>query len=65
MEEKEDLPKSAGRPVFMCQVEIVDSEGKELGPNEPGVVMAKSPYTMKGYWNLPKKPKKQWRTVGS
>ena len=49
----------------MCQVEIVDSEGKELGPNEPGVVMAKSPYTMKGYWNLPKKPKKQWRTVGS
>ena len=57
VEEKEDLLKSAGRPVFMCQVKIVDSEGKELGPNEPGVVMAKSPYTMKGYWNLPEKTK--------
>lgn len=54
-EEKEELLNSAGRPTLMCRVKIADREGKEMGLNEPGVVLAKSPYSMNGYWELPEK----------
>jgi acyl-CoA synthetase (AMP-forming)/AMP-acid ligase II len=45
---------SCGKPYMHTQIRIVDSEGKQVGPNEPGEVLMKGPNMMKGYWNRPK-----------
>ena len=54
-EEKEKkwkrLKSSIGRPLPDVTIRIVDEEGKPLGPNVPGVILAKSPRIMKGYWD--------------
>lgn len=45
------LKSSIGRPLPDVTIRIVDEEGKPLGPNIPGVILAKSPRIMKGYWD--------------
>lgn len=45
--------RSAGRPVPIAEVRIVDATGQELGPNQVGEITARGPMVMKGYWNKP------------
>ena len=45
--------RSAGRVVVGCEVRIVDDEGADLGVDEVGEIVARSPGAMLGYWNLP------------
>jgi len=44
-----------GVPVSDTDAKIVDSdtEERELGPNEPGVLCIHGPQVMKGYWHMP------------
>ncbi len=46
--------RSAGRPVPIAEVRIVDGEGHELPPGQVGEISARGPMVMKGYWNKPK-----------
>jgi long-chain acyl-CoA synthetase len=44
---------SVGQPVPGCTVRIVDDEGRELPPGQPGEVVCTSPGVMSGYWRSP------------
>jgi acyl-CoA synthetase (AMP-forming)/AMP-acid ligase II len=46
--------RSAGRPVPIAEVRIVDELGKELAPGQIGEICARGPMVMQGYWNKPK-----------
>ena len=47
------LLSSCGIPVATCEVKLLDSNGNEVGPGEPGEICARTPAAMDGYWKLP------------
>ncbi|PRP94165.1 Long-chain-fatty-acid--CoA ligase [Enhygromyxa salina] len=47
-------PGSVGQPVPGCDAAIIDEEGDELPPGEPGELIVVSNGIMDGYWNLPR-----------
>ena len=46
-------PDSVGAPVPVCEVRIVDEEGRELPLGEVGELWIKGPNVVEGYWNDP------------
>jgi len=44
---------SCGRPTLLTQIKLLDSEGNEVRPGQPGEIVAKSPNIMAGYLNRP------------
>jgi long-chain acyl-CoA synthetase len=46
---------SCGQPAIDVDVKIVDDQGKQLGFNEVGEILARHVWVMKGYWNKPEK----------
>ncbi len=53
-------PGSVGAPVPICDVKLVDSEGKEIGSGI-GELCIKGPNVVKGYWNKPEETAKAFR----
>jgi len=51
---RERLLRSAGTPITIAEVRIVDGEDKELPFGQVGEIVARGPMVMKGYWNKPK-----------
>jgi len=49
----QDRLASCGRPVEGIDVRIINSEGGDVPPGEPGEVIIKGPTVMAGYWNSP------------
>jgi acyl-CoA synthetase (AMP-forming)/AMP-acid ligase II len=52
-EEKEKKIKrlaSIGKPMADVEMKVIDDDGKTLGPNEVGEILAKGPRVMSGYW---------------
>lgn len=47
-----DKPGSAGRPLELAEVEIVNDSGKILEPGKSGEIVVRGPQVFKGYWNL-------------
>jgi acyl-CoA synthetase (AMP-forming)/AMP-acid ligase II len=47
------LIRAAGRAVPGVTLRIVDDEGHDVAPGEPGEVVARGPHVMLGYWNRP------------
>ncbi|MGB0467938.1 MAG: AMP-binding protein [Pontibacterium sp.] len=45
---------SIGVPMIHTDVCIIDSDGKEVGVNEPGELCVKGPQVMRGYWQRDK-----------
>ncbi|HYD66848.1 long-chain fatty acid--CoA ligase [Azospirillum sp.] len=44
---------SAGRPVSLADVRVVDIDGQELPPGRAGEIVARGANVMAGYWNKP------------
>jgi long-chain acyl-CoA synthetase len=49
----DDAPGSAGKPVVLADVRIVDEYGAFLAPGQAGEIVIKGPLVFNGYWNLP------------
>ncbi|CAM2069830.1 AMP-binding protein [Sulfidibacter corallicola] len=43
-------PQSVGRPMCHSQVRLIDEQGREVGPNEPGELCIRGPHVCAGYW---------------
>lgn len=48
-----DAPGSAGRPVTLADVRVVDENDVPLPAGEAGEIVMKGPMVFQGYWNLP------------
>ena len=46
--------RSAGTPISICDVRIVDAGGKEVPRGTIGEIAVRGPGVMQGYWNKPK-----------
>ncbi len=44
---------STGKAFFFTDVRVVNEEGNDCAPNEPGEVLVAGPHIMLGYWNRP------------
>ncbi len=44
---------SAGKGFFHTSVRVVDGDGNDAAPGEPGELLVKAAHVMKGYWNNP------------
>jgi acyl-CoA synthetase (AMP-forming)/AMP-acid ligase II len=51
---RDRLLRSAGTPVPVAEVRIVDGEDNELPFGQVGEIVARGPMVMAGYWNKPK-----------
>ncbi len=47
-----DRPGSAGRPIQLADVRLVDDSEQPVAPGEIGEIIVKGPMIFKGYWNL-------------
>lgn len=48
-----DRRGTIGLPFPSTEVKLVDDDGKEVNPGDPGELIAKGPQIMKGYWQKP------------
>jgi fatty-acyl-CoA synthase len=44
---------SAGKPPLLIDIQVVASDGTEVGPGETGELLVRGPNVMAGYWNQP------------
>ena len=49
--DRERKPGSIGVPVGGTEILLMDSEDNEVPPGEPGELVMRGPFVMKGYWN--------------
>ena len=48
-----DRPGSAGKPLELADVRLVDENDHPVNPGQIGEIVVKGPMVFKGYWNLP------------
>jgi acyl-CoA synthetase (AMP-forming)/AMP-acid ligase II len=44
---------SVGKPVVHLELKVVDDDGREVPPNEPGEIVLRGPKVFAGYWRNP------------
>ena len=52
-EDYENRPSSCGPAIPVCELKVIDPEGRTLGVNEVGELCGRGPNVVKGYWNKP------------
>ncbi len=52
-EDGPSYPGSTGKPFFHTEARIVDSEGRDTAPGEPGEMLLRCRHNMKEYWRNP------------
>ena len=51
---EDEIVETQGRPCSADdEIRIVDEEGRDVPPGEPGELLARGPYTIRGYYNVP------------
>ncbi|MCY1408786.1 Long-chain-fatty-acid--CoA ligase [compost metagenome] len=53
--------QAAGRPTPLCELRIVDADGRELPHGQAGEIVVRGPTVMLGYWNKPEETAKALR----
>mgnify|MGYP005812541775 CR=1 FL=1 len=56
-----DRPGSAGRPMFLSQVAVVDDLDRPLPVGQTGEIVVRGPGVFEGYWNCPEDTKATFR----
>lgn len=56
-----DRPGSAGRPIALAGVRLVDDADREVPVGEVGEIAVKGPMVFNGYWNLPEETSHAFR----
>ena len=51
----EERLSSCGIPTTMCDVKVVDENGEQVPPGQPGEILARAAYSMDGYYEMPEK----------
>jgi long-chain acyl-CoA synthetase len=51
--DRERKPGSIGVPIGGMELRLVDDDGADVPPGEPGEIAMRGPFVMKGYWNRP------------
>lgn len=57
---------TCGKPSYGCEVKLVDDDGSDVGPGEPGELLMRTrePYTMLlEYYKMPEKTVQAWRDL--
>ena len=49
--DRERKPGSIGQPVGGTEMKVVDKDGDEVAQGEPGEIVMRGPFVMKGYWD--------------
>jgi long-chain acyl-CoA synthetase len=49
--DRERKPGTIGLPVGGTEMKVVDDDDTDLPPGEPGEIVMRGPFVMKGYWN--------------
>lgn len=57
----DERPGSAGRPIPLAQVEVMDEKGRLLGKGGIGEIVMRGPMVFQGYWNLPEDTERTFR----
>jgi long-chain acyl-CoA synthetase len=57
----DDRPGSAGRPLHLTAVQLVDEKDRPVGQGEIGEIAVRGPNVFSGYWNLPEVTKQAFR----
>jgi crotonobetaine/carnitine-CoA ligase len=63
---KENKPGTCGKPVYGCQVKLVDDDGQEVGLGVPGELLIRNrmPFTMMlEYYKMPEKTVEAWKDL--
>lgn len=60
-EEHDEHPGSAGREVLFVEAKVVDEQGVELGLDQLGEVIYRSPQLCTGYWDKPEETAESFR----
>jgi hypothetical protein len=51
---EDEIVETQGRPCSPDdEIRVVDEEGRDVPPGEPGELLARGPYTIRGYYNVP------------
>ncbi len=55
MTDEESVRKlgSVGRPIFHSEMVLVDDQGREVAPGDPGELLIRGPHVCTGYWRNP------------
>ncbi len=51
LRDRERKPGSIGVPVGGTEMKVVDDDGNDVPQGEPGEIVMRGPFVMKGYWN--------------
>jgi long-chain acyl-CoA synthetase len=51
--DRERKPGSIGVPIGGTEMKVVDDAGEEVPAGEPGEILMRGPFVMKGYWDRP------------
>jgi long-chain acyl-CoA synthetase len=56
--DRERKPGSIGVPIGGTEMRLVDDDGDDVPPGEPGEIAMRGPFVMSGYWNNPEATEK-------